>query len=656
MKRFFSMLLITSLLLSSTACQSKSVDSSESKITQLRDGVYVESVYGNNYTLPFEVSVTIANNAISAIEVTNVGGEWSEYNDAIIQSAISTFIPRIIESQSIAVDATTGATMSCAGIRNAVSMAIKEAGGDSSDFSKKIEKSTETIVIDGYDVIVVGLGVSGVAAYSSAAQSGAKVFGLDSAARVGGTSSLVTGPMAVNPDSTMVQNGIDVDEKHFAETWKNDTDHKAKDDMIDLIVDKSGDAIDWTINSLGFEFYPTTSFSYEEFPVWAIYNTENKSISEMFIGAMEQSKTLNSQNDYQLELKAESILTDKNGMVSGVKAISYDGTTYEIHAPSVILCTGGFGGNREMTKEQFGYPISLHGMYQNDGIMIEDAIDNLQADTFAMDSAGMCHSGRVANPIRLDNIVPSHNKVLSAISNKADVLAVNENGTRFTNEEAGLTLAEYYWKGGTEYYYVIVSESYLQNIKENGLDSVYMMVNSQDFTNTEWYPSVNSDPSYELSPNDPITDMDELIKGSIDANNLYKADSIEALAEKLKMPELVASFTKYNEDCDNGIDTEFGKDSSLLKHIDDSEAVYAIKAKPYCYTTNGALNVNTDIEVLDTSGNVISGLYSCGTNSMGVFFTKDTGYIDYGGVAHGWAITSGMLAGENAATYANSKN
>ena len=644
-------LLLTAVMLLSLCC---GVAGAESTV---KDGTYEETVYGNNFTIPFKVAVTFENNAITAIEVTDRGGEWAEYDDSILQSAIDTFIPRIIEAQSIAVDATTGATLSSAGIRNAVRMAIEEAGGDVKDFQMKPEKSTETVVIEGYDVVVVGLGASGVMAYCNAADAGAKVFGIDAAARIGGTSTQTSGPMAVNPASESVQSGETVDAEAFKALWKEDTAGGAKDELIDLIVDKSGEALDYAINELGYSFYPTMPFSYPDLAVWATYNCEERSIHDMMVNAIESRKALNDKNDYMLELKGQEILKDENGAVAGVKAVAYDGTTYEIYAPSVILCTGGFGGNREMTTEAYGYPIRLHGMYQNDGTMIKAALDGFNAGTYSMSSAGMCHSGRTANLVRIEGVTPGHNKALSAIANNYDILAVNENGVRFANEAGSMTVAENYWRGGTQYYYAIVDQAYMDNLKENGFDSVYMMINSQDFSNSMWYPFISENYEYALLENDPITDMDTLIEGSIAAKNLYKASTVAELAELIGASELSASVEAYNASCESGEDTEFGKDAEFLKKIDEaSGAVYAIKAAPYCYSTNGALDVNVNIEVLDADGNVIPGLYACGTDSMGVFFTEETGYIDYGGVAHGWCFTSGKIAGENAAAYGMQMN
>ena len=598
----------------------------------LADGVYSQTVYGNNYIMPFVVDVTLQGGAIKAIEVTDRGGEFSEYDDGILQSAIDRLIPRIIDAQSLAVDSITGATLSSNGIKTAVAEAIEAAGGNLTDWYTPVEKKTNTVTLDGYDVIVVGLGASGLAAYLSAAESGAAVFGLDSAAKVGGTSVLTSGPMDVNPTfpTAMGEDVIPVDEGGFVDLWMSETDNGAKRSCVELIVGQSGKAVDWLVENYGFTFSAPFPFTYPDLPVWSVYLPIERTPLQMYQQALEKANTLHEKNQYMLELKGTDILTDASGAVSGVRAQSYDGTVYEIHAPAVILCTGGFGGNAQLCEEMFGYPIKLHGMYQNDGVMLLSAIHDLGAGTYSMDSAGMAHTGRTAATMRLDNIVPSHNKVLSSMANNADLLCVNEDGKRFTNEGSGFTPAETYWKAGSQYYYTIVD---------------------QDFTDPENYP--NTDASYVLTEGEPISDLDAVIEGAIELGTLFRADSIEALEQMLGMSALADTCKAYNAACAAGEDKEFGKDPSLLLPLhEDSAHYYAIKVAAHCYSTNGALDVNDKIQVLDTNGNVIPGLYACGTNSMGVLFTKETGYIDYGGVAHSWCFVSGKTAGADAAAYA----
>ncbi|MEN6423168.1 MAG: FAD-binding protein, partial [Smithella sp.] len=59
------------------------------------------------------------------------------------------------------------------------------------------------------------------------------------------------------------------------------------------------------------------------------------------------------------------------------------------------------------------------------------------------------------------------------------------------------------------------------------------------------------------------------------------------------------------------------------------------------------LRINTGLQVLDTEGKPIAGLYAAG-NASGDFFSNDYP-ITTTGVSHGRAYTFGWLAGEKAA-------
>ena len=57
------------------------------------------------------------------------------------------------------------------------------------------------------------------------------------------------------------------------------------------------------------------------------------------------------------------------------------------------------------------------------------------------------------------------------------------------------------------------------------------------------------------------------------------------------------------------------------------------------------LDVDEDLQVLDTNGNKINGLYAVGTDCEGVLFTEKKEYVTYGGADQGWAFTSGYILG-----------
>ena len=62
-------------------------------------------------------------------------------------------------------------------------ISLNENGGNADEWKMESPKSTDVVKKDGYDVIVVGLGSSGISSYLSAASNGAAVFGMDSAAK-----------------------------------------------------------------------------------------------------------------------------------------------------------------------------------------------------------------------------------------------------------------------------------------------------------------------------------------------------------------------------------------------------------------------------------------------------------------------------------------
>ena len=90
-------------------------------------GTYRGEGYGYSIVSPVVLDVTVSDRAIEKIEVVSAERETGP----IFYSAFDNMVPRIIENQSIAVDAITGATAASNGIRTAVTQALTEAvGGD----------------------------------------------------------------------------------------------------------------------------------------------------------------------------------------------------------------------------------------------------------------------------------------------------------------------------------------------------------------------------------------------------------------------------------------------------------------------------------------------------------------------------------------------
>lgn len=594
--------------------------------TPVADGVQEITVAGHSVVSPMKVAVTFKDNKIANIEVLE-----NDETAQIFATVEDLFIPRLIENQSLATDAVTGATVSSNAVKMAVQEAINAAGGDSTEWMSPIEKSSETVVLEGYDVIVVGLGGAGTAAYVSAAEKGATVFGFDTAGKIGGTSTTTSGPMAINPETKMESqnNGeIFVDEEELIADWMEYCEGDAKEELVRLMVEESGDTMDWLINNYGFQFGDISAFFHPKmWKVWASYQGD---VNAQYASAMETAKAYNEKNDYMLELTATQLLKDEDGNVTGVKATYYDGTTYEIYGKSVILATGGYAGNNDMMTEYFGETWNTKAMTQNQGAGILMA-QEVGAALYNIDVAPMQHNAQTATIIRDDSLTADEKAVLASLVLGKDSMLVNQEGTRFMSEAGNIEFDS--WQGGA-YFYTLYSQEQIDAFTNNGLSVV----------STPFFLGQGG----TVEAGNPISTMDKILEVGEANGIIFKAETVGDLAELLGMDNLVAEVELYNTYAAGEADP-FGKDSSLIAEIKLDQPVYAVKGAAYIYGTCGGLDVDANLNVLDTNGNPIKGLYATGLDSMGTTLTNKKAYVTYGGAAQGWALTSGMVAGENAA-------
>jgi succinate dehydrogenase/fumarate reductase flavoprotein subunit len=99
---------------------------------------------------------------------------------------------------------------------------------------------------------------------------------------------------------------------------------------------------------------------------------------------------------------------------------------------------------------------------------------------------------------------------------------------------------------------------------------------------------------------------------------------------------LQAAVERYNRFVTTGVDTDFGKPAPV--HKIEKPPFYAAWATPILHDSLTGLRTNTNSEVIDTRGEVISGLY-CAGESQGGF------------AQHGLArcMVFGRIAGRHAA-------
>lgn len=642
---------------------------------KMEPGVYTASAPGFRAAWDIEVNVTVDETSILSVEVNPDSADTV----GIFDSAVELLPERIVENQSVAVDSICGATASSNGIKQAVRNALIDAlkAGDSDEsaisaFETVPAKENKTEEIS-TDILVVGLGASGTTAALSAAEAmyskdadNVSVLAIDKAGRYGGASSLCAGVFAVNPKhlEEKYNNGNEfTDRDALLAEWLEYVDGDAKEEMIELLLDNSGDTLDWLVDNYGLELEaPSTGLTEADSNVVLFsYAPASKGMTvrrqhniAFYDNCMEKFTEMGGK--YMLETEAYELIFE-NGTVTGIKARNTaDGTEYIIHAKKVIMGTGGFLSNSEMTTKYLSneyYPLSgswnMVGMTQNNGVLIENAIEN-GAATY---NIGMCPAVHIIgtsgylttfeyhtieDKLCMQTMKPTkwtEGDLPHYMGVSPDTLSVDMSGNRMTNEQ---NLNFNSWISGPNFYSIYGSDQ-VQEIVEKGLkhDPAYMM--TVNLGANGWAPSGT-----------PITNAFEVLDAAIEAGFVYKAESVEELADMIGADKdiLTKTIEKYNESCENGVDEEFGKDSEYLESI-SGQYYYAIKMSNYPYSTCAGLDINSNFEVLNNNSEVVKGLYSVGLDSSGVLYSEKKPYVTYGGVDQGYAFTSGRIAGTNAA-------
>ncbi|MCR4744419.1 MAG: FAD-binding protein [Lachnospiraceae bacterium] len=620
------------------------VSDASSEKTALKDGTYTASATSFGFTGDMTGDVTIKDGKITDIKITeetdSATGQWFKTAEKIL-------IPRIIDAQSIGVDAVSGATTSSGAIKKIVAEAIDAAGGDSNQWYDAVEKSTETKKLEGYDVIVVGLGGSGILSYCAAAQAGASVFGIEQAAAIGGNSASVYGPMAINSKNLAEKynDGKDyIDADDVYKTWIDYVGTEEKGDIIRKAIDESGTALDYYMDNFDFEFdgmeggligsFVRTDWDKE----WTVYTADENNSKWYVLGpdhtyqfthAMDKAKAMNEKNDYMLELKGEELITDDNDNVIGVRCSYYDGTTYEIYGKTVILATGGFVGNKEMMEEYLGSSVNVIGttLAQGDGIKMGQSVGG---STYAMGTLPMIHISQVPHIIRTDELTADQKAILSALAVTTDAPEITTTGEKWggedasgTDESTGLTVGIAY--APDFMYYTVWSQEDIDNIRTNGLSKTTSEAVVNFVGNGGTLPEAGT----------PVEDIDTILSVGEDFDNVLSGTPKE-LASKMEV------------DADKLAE-------SLGVDADSSDKFYLVACSGWSYGTVGSLDIDANMNVLKEDGTPIKNLFAVGQDSEGVCNADGKAYSPWGGQAQSWTFVSGKNAGENAAIVAAEK-
>lgn len=695
MKRKLSLLLCLILILITAAgCTQQNatqppdaVNTDSTPKAMMAPGTYTAQAYGFSMSWPDILNVTVSENAIESIAF----GEDSGSTASMIDAVAETMFPRILDSQSINVDMISGATLTSNSARTAIEGCIKQAlvaaGNEESAidaFKKTQEKSGGSEELE-TQVLVIGMGGGGTYTALRAAEEGADVLVIEKQGRYGGTTALTSEIQSINPPRVqeIYNNGEDfTDADAMYKAWTDYTEGDSKKEMLDLYFENSGPAFDWLALDHGakfdfdpkpgftpadwykvkFQWYPNTS---PEHPNAPTHGYNKREIASYFDKLVEDYTNLGGK--YMLETEAYELITDETGTVVGAKAKNrVTGIEYTIKADAVVIATGGFLGNREMTNKYLSdeyYPLKgawkIYGSYGNDGKMIQSAFDigaapyNIgMAPEVHMSGSDMFIPHSYGFPINKVEGQKSFNTGKQSVWSVADLpmflgitpnsLAVDVRGERFT-AETGVAMLDP-WIAGPNFY-SIWSRDQINDVRDNGFKHFLGGVSSGFLGYTG-----------DIPVNTPLPETYDVLDAGIEMGFIFKADTIEELAKAIDIDSsaLKNTIENYNNYCENGKDEQFNKDAQFLETIGEGP-YYAVKMASYSYNTCAGLDVNTKLQVLNTTGEPIEGLFSVGSDCAGVLFTEKKPYVTYGGANNGWVLTSAYVCGESVADYVSNR-
>ena len=605
MKKSMAMLLTLLLVLFGTTAWAQSYTA----------GVYTAQANGNNG--PVTVEVEVNDSEILNVRITD-HAETAGLSDAPIER-----IPaEIVEGQTLAVDTVSGATNTSNAILKAAEDALAQAGADIEALKVAKEKTDAACEVTERHVqaLVIGAGGSGLAAAITLQEQGVETLVVDKMASAGGATALTGALINGGCSKQQAERGVtdDVQTMFMDAMEYGSFENDAR--MTWLMVNNTGDSVDWLHDTVGVEFEDVINHFPEHTNDRAFY--PKGKLPGYLTGTMEQYYRSNG-GELLLETRAQHLLTE-NGRVVGASCSTTDGVL-NIYADVTLLATGGYGASVALRPEnQMGTLFYGASASTGDGIIMAEEVG---AMTHYMQYLKSYPQG-IEKPLDGGNITADGttfrgNAYISPLASQAATLNdgaiyVNVEGERCMNENMDFVS--------------------IKKVTQKQTDmTVYLVMDQKGFDN--WMAKM------EVSAG--LTQ--EIVEPWLDATEgkpvFRRGATVEEAAEKAginaeKLSETVAHF---NDMVAAGKDDDFGR-AEMSMGLDLDGQIYIVEQRLRMATSLGGLKTSTSFEVYDENEQVIDGLYACGEIIGGVHGDES---MPSNCVA--WAVTSGRLAAKAAA-------
>ena len=584
-------------------------------------GVYTAQANGNNGPVTVEVEVSDAE--ILSVKVTE-HAETAGLSDTPIER-----IPaKIVEGQTLAVDTVSGATNTSNAILKAAEDALAQAGADI-EALKAVQEKDETAGETAerhVQALVIGAGGSGLAAAITLQEQGIETLVVDKMANAGGATALTGALINGGCSKQQAERGVtdDVQTMFMDAMVYGSFQNDAR--MTWLMVNNTGDSVDWLHDTVGVEFEEAINHFPEHTNDRAFYPKGKQ--PGYLTGTMEQHYLSNG-GELLLETRAQHLLTE-DGRVIGASCSTADGTL-NIYADVTLLATGGYGASVALRPaDQMGTLFYGASASTGDGIIMAEEVG---AMTHYMQDLKSYPQG-IEKPLDGGNITADGttfrgNAYISPLASQAVTLNdgaiyVNVEGERCMNENMDFVS--------------------IKKVTQKQTDmTVYLVMDQKGYDNWMGMMEVSAG----LTP--------EIVAPWLDADDgkpvFRKGATVEEAAAKagIDAEKLSATVAHFNEMVASGKDDDFGR-AEMSVGLDSDGPIYIVEQRLRMATSLGGLKTSTSFEVYDENEQAIDGLYACGEVIGGVHGDES---MPSNCVA--WAVTSGRLAAKAAADAVKAK-
>jgi fumarate reductase flavoprotein subunit len=448
-----------------------------------------------------------------------------------------------------------------------------------------------------YDLVVVGSGIAGQSAATSAAQAGLKVALLEKTGKLGGSSAMSGGFFAFSGTEEQAAEGIQDSAELFLQDLLSTGGGVNDRALLDAYLDRQDETYNW-LKAHGANFRALEISSGQSAP-----RSHNTLIKEL-LASLHRNFTGNG-GQTLTNHRAVRLARNDAGTVTGVVVESAGREQLFNARAGVILATGGFSRGTDLLRTFAPEQLSAipYGGIGNtgDGLKMAWKLGAGVADMSYITATYGSHP----------DTGEEFHELLTAYYMGA--IIVNKDGQRFVDESKS---------------YKTLGREVLKQPEGMGFEIFDAKVRAKS------HPGI------------PLNDI-----GMIeDLGHLFTADTLEELAQVagIDAAALVATVDRYNTSVASGEGDEVGR-TSLCNGVGellplDQGPFYAYPAKALMTTTYCGLTISPNAEVVDVDGDVIPGLYAIGELTGGF---HGAAYMT--GTSLGKGAVFGRVAAEHAA-------